>query len=654
MIVSLFYVFLAIFGLSILIFFHELGHYFMARHVGMKVETFAIGFGKPIYTWNWKGVKWQIGWLLFGGYVKIAGQDTSDSRDPYEIPDSFFGKPPIDRIKVALAGPLVNLLLAFLIFTAIWALGGREKNFAEFTHKIGFVDTNSELYALGLRPGDEIKAYGSHSYQSAKDHLYIPMTAPGDVIVKGNKVDYVTWQKEPFEYSVKTYAHPSAIQKGVLTTGIIAPANYIIYDKMPGGHENPLSEGSPLYGSGIQYGDRILWVDGKLIFSGQQLSRLLNDDRVLLTIFRKGVKRLVRIPRVHVQELKMDVEAKDELTDWQYEAGLNGLKLSKLYMIPYNLTNDAVVERELKFIDQEKEAEAFPQPASDLSEQSLLPKDKIIAVDGFPIKTSYDLLSRLQVHRVNIIVERDPTLAGGISSSEADAAFDQEINWNDLSTIAGSLGTSHVIKSVGNYVLLNSIVPKMRSELELAPEKQAWIATELLEQKKEIENIEDPEKRAHALSLLNSQEKQLLLGLPGVQDRKVNYNPPPTTQFLSVFEEIWRTLEALLTGALNPKWISGPIGIVQVVHDNWLIGIKEALFWLGAISLNLGVLNLLPIPVLDGGTIVLSLLEMITRKRLAPKTFEKLILPFALLLIVFFIFLTYQDLTRLFSGLVNR
>ena len=97
-----------------------------------------------------------------------------------------------------------------------------------------------------------------------------------------------------------------------------------------------------------------------------------------------------------------------------------------------------------------------------------------------------------------------------------------------------------------------------------------------------------------------------------MQDERVQYNPNPIVLFDKVFEEIWHTLKALFTGALNPKWMSGPIGIVQVVHDNSMVSIKEALFWLGAISLNLGVLNLLPLPVLDGGTICFSLYEIIT------------------------------------------
>jgi regulator of sigma E protease len=129
----------------------------------------------------------------------------------------------------------------------------------------------------------------------------------------------------------------------------------------------------------------------------------------------------------------------------------------------------------------------------------------------------------------------------------------------------------------------------------------------------------------------------------------VEYNPNPLALFGKVFEEIWHTLKALFTGSLNPKWMSGPIGIVQVVHDHSMVSLKEALFWLGAISLNLGVLNLLPLPVLDGGTICFAFYELITGRRLKTKTLEKLIIPFALLLIGFFIFLTYHDLTRLFG-----
>lgn len=653
MIFSLFYILLAVLALSFLIFIHELGHYFMARRVGMRVETFAIGFGKPIISWVRDGVKWQIGWILFGGYVKIAGQDLSKDEDPYAIPDSFFSKRPIDRIKVAFMGPLVNLLFALLVFSLLWVDGGRQKNFSEYTTKIGWVDPKSELYAHGVRPGDEIRSYDNKAYQSSKDHLYAPMMGHQTLDIKGEKVSYQSGLKTPFDYQVKTYPHPASLEKGILTAGVLQPANYIIYGKLPNGAENPLPDGSPLKDSGIQYNDRILWVDGEIIFSSMQLSHLLNDNRVLLTIKRGNQHFFARAPRVPVKELKYDMHVKEELTDWQYAAHLNQVKLQDLYTLPYNLTNQAVVENQIKFIDKENEEEAFPKfPFSEL-ETPLQTGDRIIAVNNIPVNNAFELLKLLQSHVVNIIVQRDPKLEEKLSWQQADQNFDQHINWNDLQELVKSIGTEHPLKNVGNLVLLNPVIPKTRSEIFLSPEKQAWLTAEMLNEKKQLEAIEDPDARARALNLLNVREKELMLGLPSVQDRKVGYNPIPTDMFMNVFDEIWNTLKALVTGSLNPKWMSGPIGIVQVVHDSWMVSMRDALFWIGAISLNLGILNLLPIPVLDGGTIVMSLIEMITGKKISPKMLEKLVLPFAILLIALFLYLTFNDLSRIFGHFIS-
>lgn len=649
MIVSLLYVILAALALGFLIFIHELGHYWMAKKVGMKVDAFGIGFGKPLYSWERKGVKWHIGWLPFGGYVKIAGMDGDSDRD--DVPGGFFSKSPKDRIKVAFMGPLVNLIFAFLMFTIIWATGGRQKGFSEFTTKVGWVDPKSELYALGVRPGDEISSYDHHPYNSAKDHLYGPMMASSTIEVKGNKVDYQSGNKTPFDYTVKPYDHPVSIEKGILTAGILHSASYVVYSPTEENSiEHVLPEGSPMQDSGIESGDRLVWVDGVPLYSFQQLGHILNDGRALLTIQRGQQRFLRRVPRVRIEELKLDANLKEEFVDWQHEAQLAGEKTTRLYAIPYNLSPDCFVESSLKLIDKEKQKEIFPEHVFSDLELPLEVGDKVLAVDGIPIKYAYQLLFQLQQRKVSIIVERNPEILKSSSWKNADQQFDREVDWADLQKIASAIGNGVPVKSIGNLVLLKPIVPKMRSEFALSPEKQAQVATTLMEQKKAIAAIEDPEKRSQAIQQLETQEKQLLLGLPGIQDKKVIYNPTPMQQFSGVFEEIWRTLIALFSGYLNPKWMAGPIGIVQVVHDSWMIGFKEALFWLGAISLNLGILNLLPIPVLDGGYICLFTLEMITKKKMKAKTLERLIIPFVILVAAFFIYTTYNDLSRLISG----
>lgn len=359
---------------------------------------------------------------------------------------------------------------------------------------------------------------------------------------------------------------------------------------------------------------------------------------------------LRRVPRVMAEELKLDPEFKEELIDWQFEAQLNGTKIQKLYTIPYNLNNEGVVEGRVKFIDKDNEEDAFPKHPFSVLETPLEEGDKILAVDGIPVIYSYEILSHLQQRHVNIIVERSKKIEDIPSWRNADKLFDEQYSWKDLQTLASHIGLSNEPKSAGNLYLLKPVVPKKRKDLEVSPEHQALAATEQQARREEIENIDDPEKRAQARHILESRDQQLLLGLPFVQDQKVRYNPGPLVLFNKVFEEIWYTLKALLTGSLSPKWMSGPIGIVQVVQENSMVSWKESLFWLGAISLNLGILNLLPLPVLDGGTICFSLYELLTGKRLKSKTIEKLVIPFALLLIGFFIFLTYHDLARIFKN----
>ena len=90
MIYSIAYMLLAALALGFLIFIHELGHYFIARREGMIVEVFAIGFGKPIFSWYIDGVKWQVCWLPFGGYVKIAGMEKKRELRALSNPRWFF------------------------------------------------------------------------------------------------------------------------------------------------------------------------------------------------------------------------------------------------------------------------------------------------------------------------------------------------------------------------------------------------------------------------------------------------------------------------------------------------------------------------------------------------------------------------------------
>lgn len=651
MILSLMYVLIAVLILSFLIFIHELGHYYMARRVGMRVEAFSIGIGRAIYSWKRNGVDWRIGWLPFGGYVKIAGGEEDEGVDPYTIRDGFFGKPPLDRIKVSLAGPIANLVFALFVFTGIWLAGGRMKTFHEYTPTIGWVDPNSELYEAGVRPGDEITQYADRDFQNSNDHMMVPMTHPEAIHIVGKHVNQTTGERTPMDITVPGYPNPLSADPEVLTAGILSPASYLIYDTT-GQDMGPhgLAAGSPLLQSGIQKGDRVVWANGDVIYSAMQLSHRINDERALLTIQRNNKTFLRRVPRVLVQELKLDPEFRDEIIDWQYEAQLNRQKVLKLFTLPYNITADGVVETPLRFIDSDEQERVFPThlTSSEL-DAPLEVGDKVLAINGKPVSHAYEILSEVQEPKVVMIVLRQAEVPVAATVKQANEQFSQEINWTALQDIVNSIGHADSVQSTGGLYLLPPIGPKTHEEFPTTTEGKQRYANELAAQKAAILHIDNAEKRSVMLQKHQDLENQLFLGPPAFVDRKVTYNPSPFRMFADVCADIWRTLTALVTGRLNPKWMSGPVGIISVVQQNWQSSIKEGIYWIGVISLNLGLLNLLPIPVLDGGSICFSLFEMATGRKLKTKTLEKLIIPFALLLMTFLLFVTYQDVLRVFT-----
>jgi regulator of sigma E protease len=225
---------------------------------------------------------------------------------------------------------------------------------------------------------------------------------------------------------------------------------------------------------------------------------------------------------------------------------------------------------------------------------------------------------------------------------EADRAFACSIDYNALSQIVRAIGTERPLREMGSLHLLNPIVPKRMSELPLPEETRVQL------ERLKKSTSEEGKETSESMEETKAETDKLMLGI-ALRDRMVNYNPSPFVLFTNVFRDTWRTLIALVTGILSPKWLTGPVGMVQVMHHSWSVGAKEALYWLAVISMNLGILNFLPIPVLDGGHICFSLWEVVTKKRIKAKTMERLIIPFILLLIALFVYLTYHDIVRLIS-----
>lgn len=164
-----------LFGLSVVVFFHELGHFLIARWCGVRVLTFSVGFGPEIIGFNDRyGTRWKLSWVPLGGYVKFFGDDNAASvpneaavasMTGEERRQSFFHQPVGRRAAIVAAGPIANFILAIVIFAAIFALYGRQTTAA----RIDAVQPESAAAAAGLKPGDVVLAIDGRRVESFSD-----------------------------------------------------------------------------------------------------------------------------------------------------------------------------------------------------------------------------------------------------------------------------------------------------------------------------------------------------------------------------------------------------------------------------------------------------------------------------------------------------
>jgi regulator of sigma E protease len=145
--------FVALLVLSVLVFFHELGHYSMAKFFGVYIEVFSIGFGKKIASFRMFNTEWRIALLPLGGYVKMKGQDDTDPTIINSDTDSYNSKTPLQRILILAAGPVANFILAFLLYFSI-GLGSP----SILSPVLGEIVPNSPAAISGLKTNDTINA----------------------------------------------------------------------------------------------------------------------------------------------------------------------------------------------------------------------------------------------------------------------------------------------------------------------------------------------------------------------------------------------------------------------------------------------------------------------------------------------------------------
>jgi regulator of sigma E protease len=169
------YVIPFLFVLTIVVFFHELGHFLVARWCGIKVMVFSIGFGPELIGFNdRRGTRWKLAAIPLGGYVKFFGDENAASvpdtesvekMQPQERAVSFFHQPVRSRAAVVVAGPLANFVLAIVIFAGVFALYGKQVA----TARVDAIQAGSAAAEAGFQAGDLVVSIDGRAIDSFSD-----------------------------------------------------------------------------------------------------------------------------------------------------------------------------------------------------------------------------------------------------------------------------------------------------------------------------------------------------------------------------------------------------------------------------------------------------------------------------------------------------
>lgn len=163
---------IALIIIAVLILVHEWGHFIAARRVGIPVHEFSLGFGYLLFSTTRDGTQYSLRLIPLGGYVRMAGEEPGDT----ENPEGFNTRTPLEKMRVAFAGPVMNFVLAIIIFIITFAVIGVTKPIDEAV--IGEVIKDKPAYTAGLKSGDKILAINGQDVASWNEFMTIIQKSP--------------------------------------------------------------------------------------------------------------------------------------------------------------------------------------------------------------------------------------------------------------------------------------------------------------------------------------------------------------------------------------------------------------------------------------------------------------------------------------------
>jgi regulator of sigma E protease len=312
--------------LGFMILIHEFGHYAVAKLLGVRVEQFAIGFGKRLVGFRKGDTDYRINAIPLGGYVKMSGENPMDERtgDPGE----FMSHPRWHRFLIAIAGPAMNILLAIFLLTAVYMVHYEYPVFLDKPAVIEGVKHDSPADRVGLQPGDRIvKVEGieNPTWEQLQPRVWLSPNQPLTVTVqRGDQTFEKTIVPQP------------------VTTSEVGSAGWFPEDPVIVGQIEP---NSPAAKGGLKEDDRIVALDGKPLVSIEAMIERLQQTKetpVDLTVQRDG-------QTLSLAGLKPVLGKTEDPKEQRYRLGFVARSETKVTTLPFSQALSRSLEQNKKY-----------------------------------------------------------------------------------------------------------------------------------------------------------------------------------------------------------------------------------------------------------------------------------------------------------------
>jgi len=264
-------------GFGALVFVHELGHFLLAKKVGIRVEAFAFGFGPKIIGVKSGETEYRLNWIPFGGYVKLAGMEGEEGKDPHEIEGGFYAASPGHRSICIVGGALFNIIFAIFLFTILWFTGiSLPKQSLSTTigsFEEGMPGEESSRQENGLRLGDNIVSINGNKIEKWNDVIKAVAFANTD------EFTFIVL-RDAVEKEIQIRSREDD-ELGAYRIGIGPASEILVHD---------VTEGSLAEEIGLKKGDEILRTAGEDVFSLLYFKKILaaNIDKEIEIVVLRG------------------------------------------------------------------------------------------------------------------------------------------------------------------------------------------------------------------------------------------------------------------------------------------------------------------------------------------------------------------------------